>query len=332
VYRLRQLLLGVLIFIGMGELVVQVDNLFAFFQGNRFVQVDNSLRESSELQRITSGRFTFSPGDLRILVLGDSRIRGLGIKPGDVFSRQLKLLLQADKDKPYANVYVLDVSAGGYNTLMNKRAYFKYVDLFKPQLVILCYNYDDVNGNQDDIPADNAGAGTAGGAAPAGAAVAKHGQPQTQLIPRLLEVLYNLKLVKFILVNANMELKLHGIILPGSEFYHVIHSYSERLSGWVKSSRHLEEIIRDSRQRGIKIIVYTTPELNMLANYGVFDPIEKELSVFFKNYPGIYVNGVEPFAGRNSDDFALSRYDAHPNTRAHRIMAEHVYRVIKKTL
>ena len=137
---LKQFFVMLAIFLALGEIVVRIDKKFLFFQGSRFVEVAVETRRSPELAALNAGAFTVSPRDLRVMVLGDSKIYGPGVDFPDVFSQRLKALLAADKSLPYDNVFVLDVSRGGYNTLMNRLTYFEYVEKFQPQLVVLGNN------------------------------------------------------------------------------------------------------------------------------------------------------------------------------------------------
>ena len=64
----------------------------------------------------------------------------------------------------------------------------------------------------------------------------------------------------------------------------------------------------------------------------MFERLQLNIASFFKKYPLTYINGVVPFLCLKSDDFAVSRYDGHPNATAHHIMAEQVYNaMLKKT-
>jgi hypothetical protein len=331
VRKAAQLLIGCIVFMAIGEIIVRLDAAFMFFQSSRIVRFESGIRHSTELTLIENGVFSVLKKDLRVMVLGDSMIQGLGIEPEKIFSQQLKLMLGSEMENRYSNIYVLDVSCGGNNTLRNKLTYFAYVDRFKPRIVILCYNYDDVYGDQNGkqnnektVPEELDTTGT--------------GKRQSLMQPvpgtkspisNSVTLLYNSKLLEFTLIKLNMELKLRGIILPGSEFYHLVNiAYSPEFYGWEKSKNHLIDIMQDCKKRGIKLIVFTMPKLNMLSNYQVFNKIEKEVSSFIKRNATIYVNGVTPFLGFNSDDYAISRYDAHPNYKAHNIMAKYVCKII----
>jgi hypothetical protein len=62
----------------------------------------------------------------------------------------------------------------------------------------------------------------------------------------------------------------------------------------------------------------------MLANYRVFDEIDQRIASFFAAHATVYLRGVEPFLRMPDRNFALSRYDGHPNEAAHQIMAEQI--------
>jgi len=332
VRKAAQLLIGCIVFMAIGEIIIRLDAAFMFFQSSRIVRFENGIRNSAELTLIENGVFTVLEKDLRVMVLGDSMIQGLGIESEKIFSQQLKLMLSSGMANRYSNVYVLDVSCGGNNTLRNKLTYFAYVDQFKPHIVILCYNYDDIYGDQN-VRQNNEKTVSekfeTPGTGKRQSLMQTVSGKKNLIINRVLTLLYNSQIIEFILRNVNMELKIRGIILPGSEFYHEVYiAYSPEFYGWEKSKNNLKVIIQNCKKRGIELIVYTMPELNMLSNYQVFNKIEKEVSSFFQSSAVIYVNGVTPFIGFNSEDYAISRYDAHPNYKAHNIMAKHLYEII----
>ncbi len=319
------------IFLASGEAVVRLDKQFLFFHGSQFAEISTDARRSVELDAVEHGRLTAAARDLRIIVLGDSKIYGPGVEFSKIFSQQLKGMLAADKSLPYENVLVLDLSHGGYNTLMNRLAYFEYVDQFKPHLVILGNNYEDVYGNQEVSEAISK------------SALSPHQQTSkifeentsdnTPLFQRLRKLLYHSGLLEFIMAGLNLELKLRGVIVPGSVFHHLIYkSHRDDYAGWIKAQKHLRDIIADCKQKGIDLMVYSVPELNMLNNYAPYEAVDRKLAAFFAGYSVPYINGVLPFLGMNASDLALSRYDGHANDKGHHLMAQQVYAVIAPTL
>jgi hypothetical protein len=265
------------------------------------------------------------------MVLGDSKIYGPGVEFEKIFSQQLKGLLAADKNLSYENVLVLDLSRGGYNTLMNRLAYFEYVDQFKPDLVVLGNNYEDVYGSQE-VP-EAISKSNLSLHEQTNQLLEERASDNTPLFQKIRETVYHSSLLEFIMAGLNLELKLHGVIVPGSVFHHLIYkSHREDYPGWIKAQKHLHEVILDSKQKGIALIVYSVPEVNMLNNYAPYDAVDRKLAAFFAGYSVPYVNGVQPFLGMNSSDLALSRYDGHANDKGHHLMAQQVYAVIAQTL
>jgi hypothetical protein len=319
------------IFFASGEAVVRLDKQFLFFHGSQFVEISNDARRSVELEAVEHGRLTVSAGDLRIMVLGDSKIYGPGVEFSKIFSQQLKGMLAADKSLPYENVLVLDLSRGGYNTLMNRLAYFEYVDQFQPHLVILGNNYEDVYGNQDVSEVISKSNLTTH--EQTSKVFEESASDNMPLFQRIRDQLYHSSLLEFIMAGLNLELKLRGVVVPGSVFYHLIYkSHSDNYPGWIKAQKHLRDIIGDCKKRGIDLMVYSVPEVNMLDNYAPYDVVDRKLAAFFAGYSVPYINGVQPFLGIKSSELALSRYDGHANEKGHRLMAQQVYAAIVPTL
>lgn len=324
----KQVVLVLAIFFAIGEAVVRLDKKFLFFQGSRFVEVSTETRRSPELEALAHGQSVVSPRDLRIMVLGDSKLYGPGVELPQIFSQQLKAMLAADKSLPYDNVLVLDLSRGGYNTLMNRLTYFEYVDKFQPHLVILGNNYEDVYGNQD-VPEAISKANLTVHEQTTKIFEEKISGENTPVFQKIRETVYHSSLLEFIMAGLNLELKLRGIVVPGSVFHHLIYeSHREDYAGWIKAQKHLGDMIADCQRKGITLIVYSVPELNMLGNYAPYDTVDRKLAAFFESRAVPYVLGALPFSGMNSSDLALSRYDGHANAKGHHLMAQQVYSVI----
>lgn len=327
----RQFVLIFAIFFASGEAVVRLDKQFLFFHGSQFVEISNDARRSVELEAVEHGRLTISANDLRIMVLGDSKFYGPGVEFDKIFSQQLKGMLAQDNRLRHDNVLVLDLSRGGYNTLMNRLTYFEYVDQFKPHVVILGNNYEDVYGNQD-VPEAISNSNLSLHEQTS-KVFAERPTDNMPLFQRVRDQLYHSSLLEFIMSGLNLELKLHGVIVPGSVFHHLIYkSHREDYPGWIKAQRHLRDMIADCRQRGIALIVYSVPELNMLDNYAPYEMVDRKLAAFFATYAVPYLSGVQPFRGMNSNELALSRYDGHANDKGHYLMARQVYASLAPTL
>jgi hypothetical protein len=62
----------------------------------------------------------------------------------------------------------------------------------------------------------------------------------------------------------------------------------------------------------------------MLNNYGVFGQVNTVVQKFFTDRGVLFIEGSIPFLGRTPGNYALSRYDGHPNAAAHQIIAQHM--------
>ena len=80
----------------------------------------------------------------------------------------------------------------------------------------------------------------------------------------------------------------------------------------------------------IEFIVYQFPEINFLDYRQLFAKANTSIKLFLDNFTLTYVEGGKAFEGKNSKDYMLSKYDGHPNEKAHYIMAKDVFDLIKK--
>lgn len=302
--------------------MVRFDERFLFFQGERVALLANVYKESEEKGRLDHGIFAVRSNDLRVMLLGDSKLYGAGVRPECVAARRLKEKLGAvtpGKDQ----VHVLDLTRPGNNTYNNWEAFDHYVTSFAPNVVILAYNHNDVYGRMKSTR----GPDPAGSATSLPASVEATKLERTRSLRRLL---FSLRAVSFAMVKLNMELKLGGVVLPGTEFDHLLsRSHHPEFAGWRDSRRYLESLTQTCHASQARLILYLVPELEMLPHYKVFGPLDGTLVNYCADLGVECVNGVEPFLKRGRGTYALSRHDGHPNEAAHEIMAEHLFNVIR---
>jgi lysophospholipase L1-like esterase len=326
--RALKILLRIILLFALGELLIRADQYFLFFQGLQFEVVQTVSRESEELTLLREKRFVAGDKDLRILVLGDSWIYGAGVDFNSIATQKLKQKLREEKEGRFENTWVFNSSTPSNNNLMNKITYFKYVDQFAPQVVLLAYNPNDVYGNQDEKLVRKEIAKDSAAVAP------KNFKPATDegigVAQQVRRTLQRSKLIGFLAMKINMELKIKGLVVPGTEFHHLLYkAYLRDYRPWQKSQQHLDSIITDCKKRNIELIVYMVPELNMLDSYGIFDEQENLILDYFRERGVKVIRGVDGFRGYKSDDLALSRYDGHPNEKAHQIVADTLYKTLK---
>ncbi|MES2849487.1 MAG: hypothetical protein V4685_10560, partial [Bacteroidota bacterium] len=135
-----------IIFLVAGEILMRLDKRFEFLAATKIVKIKTSVEETPEFTLVKNNGINTNGNNLRIMVLGDSYIHGGGIQFKDAFSQQLKnMLLKANSH--FDNIYMLDISKPSSNNFDNVQAYVDFADKFKPNIVVLGYNYNDVEGN-----------------------------------------------------------------------------------------------------------------------------------------------------------------------------------------
>lgn len=320
---MKKVIIYILIFILIGELMIRFQNYFLLLEENKLVKIETNIEITPEYQLLKNNNFPINENDLRIMVIGDSYIHGGGIEFSQNFSQQLKNLFQDNKNSFDKN-WVLDVSKSNSNNFDNNQTYFEFVDEFEPNIVILGYNLNDIDGNlEEEILNTSDNKGFKKNKSSGGVAKSK--------IRKIYKLIYNSQFFRFSFKKMHSYLKTYGVILPNSRFDITMKSYYQNRESWRKSKIILHELIQHAESNRIQIIVYKFPEINLLEQPELFSKANSSIQFFFKQFPGlIYVNGGDVFKGQESDNFILSKYDGHPNEKAHKVMAEHVYQIIKK--
>ncbi len=138
-----------LVFLLIGELMIRFDEHFLILETNRVVTIPTDIEITPEYQMLKNNNFEINENDLRVMVIGDSYIHGGGIEFKNNFSQQLKKLYENKGKGSFDNIWILDVSKSNSNNFDNNQTYFNFVDKFKPNVVILGYNLNDIRGNLD---------------------------------------------------------------------------------------------------------------------------------------------------------------------------------------
>jgi hypothetical protein len=135
------------------------------------------------------------------------------------------------------------------------------------------------------------------------------------------------------LYNSHNYLKSFGLIIPNSEFDLILNDYILNTSPWIRSKLLLSEINADVIKRNSHLIVLKFPEMNLIGYPKIFYQPDKVIKSFYDNFPSIsYINCLDYFKGKSSNDYILSKYDGHPNERAHQLVALNVFNLINRDL
>jgi hypothetical protein len=311
-----------MIFIECGELLMRLDERFQFLAANKIVKIKTTVEDTPEFEMVKNNSINLNGNNLRVMVLGDSYIHGGGINFKDNFSQQLKILLQ-NANRKYESIYVLDISKPSSNTLDNTQAYFEFAGKFKPDIVVLGYNYNDVEGNLEknklqDSTVDFSKKKTST-------------SQNERLIQKIYKIIYKSKVIQYTLHNIHDEMKAHGYIMPNSVFDLTLKSYYQDKDDWKKSKVLLQEMIDDCKKNNSQFIVLKFTEINLLEYKSIFKRTDSCIHSFFASSPSVdYVDVSDIFKGEKSKDNILSKYDGHPNEKAHKKIARGVFEEIKK--
>ena len=321
---MKKIFIYLSVFLLIGEAMIRFDESITPFVENRVVKISTDIELTPEYTMVKNDDFIFNDNDLRIMVIGDSYIHGGGINFEDNFSQQLKKMFEALESKSN-KIWILDVSKSSSNNLDNNQTYFYFKDKFRPNIVILGYNLNDIEGelNKQNNEVSNINKFKQ---------VKASGKETKSTIGKIYNIIQTSHLIHYIISKAHRKLNQYGIIIPNSKFDVNMKSYYQNEEIWQKSKILLREVIDDARKNEIKLIVYKFPEINLLEYPQLFSKANESIKVFFNKYPSvIYMDGGELFKGEESEKYILSKYDGHPNAKAHKKMATDVFNIIQST-
>ena len=318
----KKWLFFLILFFIIGELMVRFDEQYKLLESTQIVKISTDLAITPEFTLLKNKGINLTGNNLRVMVLGDSFIHGGGIEFKDNFSQQLKKLL-LQQNRHYDDVYVLDLSKASANNLDNNQIYFQFIDAFKPDIVILGYSYSAARGdlykNKPVVQMD------------AFESVHFSSSIKKSVPQKIYSVLYQSSVLHYILYNFHNYLKSLGVVFPNSEFNLILNDYTQNKDNWRRSKFLLNQINEDVEQKGIQFIFLKFPEMNLIGYPKLFTAADDVIKNFYNNYPSaIYINSSDYFSGESSREYILSKYDGHPNERAHKKIAREVFGIIQR--
>lgn len=324
--KVKSILIFIICFVISGEILIRITDHFKILESNRFEKMEIAIDSSSskEFILLQNNQIDLSDSSLRVLVLGDSYMVGgfSGTFPPDKkISNQLRKLLQ--KDTKYKNTYVLDVSQANANNLDNTNAYFRFLTKYNPQVIVLGYNYNDINGNLEekvDIPDSDVDG-------------INSGSVSKMKIRQLTEFLYKSAILNYTMPKFNKWMLSLGIIIPKSRLDNNIKYYQTNHYSWQKSQEHLTKMITDINQHHSKLIVYHFAVTNLIEYPELFEKTNHVIESYFKSFSNVeYISGTEQFRGKKASDYYIYKFDGHPNPAAHTLVANQIYESIRETI
>lgn len=326
--KVKSVLIFILCFVVSGEVLIRLTEHFKILEGNRLQKINIAIDPSQELDLYKANQIDLSDSSLRILVIGDSYIHGGGIEPDKKISNQLRSIINRQNDS-YNNIYILDVSKPDANNLDNSKTYFSY-KAFSPQIVILGYHFNDINGNLDDEGLKNNPSSS-----PELKSIIKtsSGSQSKMFIRRLTDFLYNSAILEYIMPKFQNLMLSIGYIIPKSRLDNTLRYYEQDHETWKKSKKYLSQMITDINDNGSHLIVYHFAYTNLIEYPNLFEKSSAAIEDFFKPFDNVtYISGIEQFKGKKASDFFIYKHDGHPNAAAHALIAKKINEIITKKI
>ena len=318
--KLLKVIYFLLIFLAVGEIIVRVDDALRPFSEDAQKKVRVSFNESYEWQLVRQNNVPLDDSTFRVLLLGDSYMHGVGFIRDSSVAEVLKTKLKSSH-LPYKRFLVLDATKPANNTLDNYQEYLFLDTVFKPDLVLLGYNLGNVYGNLDEGNTQKVSLATV---------TAQHPDVQT-FRKKLIAFVINSHLLYFVLHQINIELKLSGHPLPGSDLDNELKTYTENRTNWIKSQKILTKLMDSTQSRKENLLVMMLPIYNLMSNPQLFKRTDSTIYQFFTDSSRSNVsvwNTRSFYEGIPTSSLILNKYEEHPNTRVHRMLADSVFNFI----
>lgn len=318
-----KIILYALLFFAIGEALVRIDRRFDLLN-NAPQKIAVEIEESDLLKTVQEGRFVSDSSQFRILVIGDSYIHGGGIDPAEKFSKKLEAILNS-ADTLSCDFVVLDVSVPRNNTLDNYNAFEFFDQSFDPHLVFWAYNYNDILGK---LKRDEEGHSDSEEAK----------QPPKQIkrerrgLNKIIKEVYSLsRLALYLSETAQKELKTLGIVTPGGDFSNLTRKvYLPSSKNWQETQRIFTQVSEICQSDKKDFIFYKMPEFNLMHKPELFSMPDNALLQFTDSIDNmVYINGSQEFADLDINQYKMSKYDGHPNAKAHLFIANRIAEYIK---
>ena len=309
----------IICFIFIGELFIRMTDSFHILEESRIVKISIAIDSTNELKLLQKKQIDLSDSSLRILILGDSYIHGGGISPDKKISRRLKTIIKKNCIK-YKKTYVLDVSQPNSNNLDNMNAYFKYKAEFLPQIVVLGYHYNDINGNLNEV---NKLSEPLKFKPDLEKKIA--GSRSKMAIRKITDFLYNSAILNYMMPRLNNTILNMGYIIPKSRLYNTIEYYKSNNETWKKSKQFLTRVLTDGHNSNTYFIVYHFAYTNLIEYPELFEETNDKIERFFESFENTtYISGIEHFRGKKASDYYINRHDGHPNAAAHFLISKKI--------
>ena len=295
-------LASIIIFIYTGELIFNFHETYASKNIN--------YTDSQFVEKVIDS------SNSKIILLGDSYIKGLGIKEQDKMRTNIK----------YKNYKLYDFSQGGnnwFNYLIQIDTLSKNLD--GNDILIIGVNWNDINfklgainswykQRNVDSPKKEIEPNKLGITNPREVV-------EIRGLKKYLRNIYKSHLVKVLSPQIQNFLKRHNLALPIGDFHYFrTKAYSEK-AGEMDLIR--DRITKIQKSKNITVIIYLMPDFNLLKNKKYF----KKYIEYFNGWQSngiVVINGFDDFNYSENNIYCLSIHDGHPNSLASKKISDHI--------
>ena len=276
-------------------------------------------------------------GTFRILVAGDSFTEGAGVSRGQTFCRVLESELNAKLKTPGRKIEVYNLGHCGMNTVEETSLLLAQAPLLNPDMIILAYTFNDpeITASPTALPPIRDGAAwrpwpglalaqastTVSDAAAAPGAVHHKEWPQTVMhfaITRL-----HSYLAYFIYKYGTFSSNPQGL----ANYIESLHNDSN--PGWPQAKEAMRELADYGKSRNVEVVGLVFP---VFIDSPYPQPISQALA---KARDSMLQAGFDQavdlapfFPGADLGEYALSRFDSHPNAKAHALVGQNLAEVL----
>jgi lysophospholipase L1-like esterase len=249
------------------------------------------VRTNSRGLRDREFAFERTPGTRRIVMLGDSLTEGWGVPFEQTFSKRIERLY-ADRRTP---VEVINTGVGNWNTVQEVEFFLTEAHQYQPDVVVLNYFVNDA----EPVP---------------------HSRPPNFVTRRCYSCVFVLgRLDSLLRQLANRQ--------DWSSYYLGLYD-DGRSEGWLAAKDAIGRLAGYSKQRGVKLLVASLPELHDVKQYPFTRVTELVRQAAAEN--GVpFVDLLPSVKDQESSALWVTAPDPHPNGYANQFLAAGLFEALQ---
>ena len=237
-------------------------------------------------------------GCYRVLCVGDSFTFGVGLALEDTYPKQLERLLQREfADK---RLEVVNCGVPSYNTVREYEFIANEALIYKPDLIILSYVFNDSE------------------------YTVTYTSPRNKFINSLKDRMQRFRVYDFLIEKIHLVSYLFkGMTLPDPQYrvQGLKHSFSDEYIGWQKNKEAFGLLSAWSKKHHIPIVYLIFPKLEFLDKDYPYFFFHEKVKQALQGEP--YILDMYPvFKGKKAEELWVNPFDGHPNKEANALMVK----------